>query len=165
MTNTDGRLISSRSTFFYKFVFYPLIFAALAYVFGRDLPGGGNSAIRPFLGLLPIFVAGAIFLPQQLRFLKMADAVMDMGDSLLITQRGIRTTIPLQEVINVSSTHTGHAAQVVLTLRRNSPFGKQVLFIATDAKGFQWSIYAENPLLEQLIERVDAARRSPVALA
>jgi hypothetical protein len=149
--------ISSRSTFFAKRVF-PAIFwfgflamFIVAPMLGKR-PKEGLSA--GFL-IMPIFMGiFAYFLMKKLVF-DLADEMFDDGDALVARFGSEQERIPLSEIINVSYSQMVNPPRVTLTLRTPGRFGKEVSFSPPQS----FVPFAKSPIVADLIERVDAARR------
>jgi hypothetical protein len=61
----------------------------------------------------------------------------------------------LRDIIKVSYSVATNPQRVTLTLRQSSVFGREVTF----APPTTWIPFAKSPIIENLIQRVDAARR------
>lgn len=107
-----------------------------------------------FLILPLVMAAFGYFLMKNLIF-NLVDAVWDLGTELLVKNNGRETRIALREIINVSYSALTNPQRVTLTLRQPSIFGKEVTFAAPTV----WIPFAKSPIIEDLIHRVDAARR------
>jgi len=68
---------------------------------------------------------------------------------------GQEERIALSEVMNVNYTPFMSPPRVVLSLRRPSVFGSQVAFCAP----LRFVPFATSPIVDELIQRIDAARR------
>lgn len=154
-----GKRISSRNTFFKKRVLPPLLFGVLALgvVVPLVLTRGGPHA-PPW----PVFVAPAgvmVIIYAVLRKLvfDLADEVVDEGDALRVRFGDEEERIPLGEIINVSYSGITNPPRITLTLRTAGRFGREVSF--SPQQGFLSPLFRPNPLVNDLIERVDAARR------
>ena len=154
-----GRRISSRNTFFVKRVLPPLLFGVLALgvVLPFALTRGGPHA-PPW----PIFVAPAavmviIYAVLKKLVLDLADEVVDEGEALRVRFGKEEERIPLAQIINVSYAGLTNPPRITLTLRSAGRFGREVTF--SPQQGFLSPLFRPNPLVNELIERVDAARR------
>jgi hypothetical protein len=148
--------ISSRSTFFTKRVFPILWFGFLGLFVAMFLFKGfsGSVPIEALLGPLFMAVFG-YFLMKKLVF-DLADEVLDAGDALIVRFGSEQERIPLSEIINVSYSYVQNPQRVTLTLRTPSQFGKEVSF----SPPARFLPLAKSPIVADLIERVDAARRA-----
>jgi hypothetical protein len=148
--------ISSRTTFFSKRVFPLIWFGFLAFIviapFLGKKPKGGPPA---GFFIVPIFMAAfGYFLMKKLVF-DLADAVFDDGDSLVVRFGSTEERIPLSQIINVSYSYMANPPRVTLTLRTPGSFGKEVSFSPPQ----RFLPFAKSPIVADLIDRVDAARR------
>ncbi len=148
--------ISSRYTFFNKRVFPLIWFGFLAVIIFASMLGkkaGGNAAL-PFL-IFPIFMGiFGYFLMKKLVF-DLADEVFDAGDSLVVRFGNDEERIPLANIVNLSYSYISNPQRVTLTLRNPGRFGKEVTF----SPPLRFVPFASSPIIAELIERVDAARR------
>jgi hypothetical protein len=149
--------ISSKWTFFYKFVF-PIFwfgFIVLFLVITLFVPTrSGQSPPIPAL-IVPIimFVIG-YFLMKKFVF-DLADEVWEDGDTLVVKNRGQEQRIAFNEIKNVNYSPMMSPPRVVLSLRRPTVFGDQVAFCAP----VRFVPFATSPLIDDLINRIDAARQ------
>jgi hypothetical protein len=151
------RRISSRSTFVYKRVF-PLIFFGILVVFLTFMLLGAQRAGRtpPWpVFIIPVLVFAFIFYVMKKLVFDMVDEVLDAGDALIIRNRGREERIALSDIMNVGYSPFVNPPRVVLSLRRPSIFGSQVAFCAP----LRFVPFATSPLIDELIQRIDAARR------
>ncbi len=108
------------------------------------------SAFATPLGMA---VFGYIFMKKLLWDL--ADEVLDAGDALIVRFGKEEERIPLANIMNVNYAYKNSPARVTLRLRTPGRFGKEVSFAAP--KGTLST--GESPVIEYLIERVDAAQK------
>ncbi len=85
----------------------------------------------------------------------LVDEVFDAGDALIVRNGGIEDQIPLSDIINVSYSGRNSPPHVTLMLRAPSRFGDRVSFCAPT----RFMRFSLSPELEELIWRIDAARR------
>ena len=117
---------------------------------------------RPGAPPWPIFMAplavGVIFYAVFRRLIfDLADEVVDEGDALRVRFGDEEERIPLAEIINLSYAGITNPPRITLTLRTAGRFGREVSF--SPQQGFLSPLFRPNPLVGELIERVDAARR------
>jgi len=94
----------------------------------------------------------------RFRIWPLADEVFDCGDHLLVRRRGEEQRIRLEDIAEVDLRRSGKSQhRMVLSLRREGPFGATVVFLAP--KHFSFNPFAKDPLEEDLHSRVEAARR------
>jgi len=151
------RRISSRITFYNKRVFPIIWFGILgimvvAPILGRKTKGGPPAG---FLFVPIIMAAFGYFIMKKLVF-DLADAVFDDGNSLVVRFGNEEERIPLSDIINISYTNMSNPSRVTLTLRTPGRFGKEVSFSTLQ----QFMPFAKSPIVADLIERTDAARRA-----
>jgi hypothetical protein len=86
--------------------------------------------------------------------LDLVDEVWDAGSALVIKNGGQEVRVDLTEIINVSHTSFVNPPRVTLLVRRTTPVGSEISFIPP----VTFSPFARNPVVDDLIRRVDAAR-------
>lgn len=98
-----------------------------------------------------------LFVMKMLGIFDLVDQVWDDTDALIVKNRKEQDRIPLASVVNVN-----HAAcnpeRITLKLRQPCGFGSEVVFMPPT----RWRLlspFSTHPLAEELIERVDVARR------
>ena len=150
------RRISSRTTFFNKRVFPIIWFGFVAVIFLVPLLGAKTKGRQaaPFL-FFPIFMAAFGYLIMKKLVFNLADEVFDDGNSLVVRFGNEEERIPLSEIINISYSYLTNPSRVTLTLRTPGRFGKEVSFSPPQ----RFVPFAKSPIVADLIERTDAARR------
>jgi hypothetical protein len=143
--------ISSRSTFLYKRIF-PLFFIGFL---GLWAWGGYQGGMPLVFFIVPVFMGIFFYFLMKKLVFDLADEVLDAGDYLIVRFGSEQEQIPLSEIINVSYAHMMNPPRATLTLRTPGHFGKEISFSAP----IRFLPFAKSPLLTELIERVDAARR------
>jgi hypothetical protein len=154
-----GKRISSRNTFFQKRVLPYLLFGVIA--IGAVVPllvtrGSSDAPPWPVLAA-PLAVAIIIYVVLKKLVFDLADEVWDEGDALRVRFGEEEERIPLAEIINVSYAGITNPPRITLTLRTGGRFGREVTF--SPQQSFLSPLFRANPLVSDLIERVDAARR------
>ena len=145
------RRISSGWTFFYKRVFPIIWFGFLVVFVGIGVASGQGVGIV----IVPIAMMGfGYFLMQKLVF-DLVDEVWDDGDALLVKNRGQEQRIALSEIKNVNYSPLVNPPRVSLSLRRPTVFGEQITFCAP----VRLVPFSSSPVIADLIERIDRARR------
>jgi len=145
------RRISSDWTFFYKRVFPALWFGFLAVFVSIGVVNGQG----PFVVIAPIAMIGfGYFIMQKLVF-DLVDEVCDDGDALVVKNRGQEQRIALADIKNVNYSPFISPPRVTLSLRRPTVFGEQITFCAP----VRLVPFSPSPVIADLIERVDHARR------
>ena len=145
----------SSSTFFFKRVFPVIWFGFLTLFVVTSFSAGhsGNELPLPFF-IVPIARAVfGYFLLKKLVF-DLADEVTDAGDFLVVRFGKVQEQIALTNIINVGYSMMMNPPRVTLTLRQPCRFGKEVSFSPPGS----WFPFSKSPVIEELIERVDAAR-------
>jgi len=149
--------ISSRSTKITKWVFpifwfgFLLIFFVAA-LFGR--PRGPETFAILFIPCVMLVVG---FLVMKALIFDLVDEVWDAGDYLVVKNKGEETSIRLEEIVNLNYSTFTNPKRATLRLRNPGRFGKEVAFLPK-ANVTVWR-FTRNENLEQLIDRIDAARR------
>ena len=151
------RRLSSKTTWFHKRV-APAVMVGLLLVFALvGIVGGwrGPNGPPPLFFVVAAFAVGAGLLYFRKFVANLVDEVWDAGDALIVRNNGEEDRIRLADIINVSYAPVGNPPRVTLMLRTPSRFGDSVAFAAP----VTIVPFTESPLIEQLIVRVDAARR------
>jgi hypothetical protein len=128
--------------FLFLFVAVPLIGGAKS---GSPLP----SLIVPVLMVIIGF-----FVMKKLVF-DLVDEVLDGGDVLLIRNGHLEERVALSDIMNVSYSQFASPPRVTLSLRHPSVFGTRVTFCAP----LRFIPFATDPIIDELIERIDSQRR------
>jgi hypothetical protein len=106
--------------------------------------------------IVPVFMAAIGYLMMKHMIFNLADEVLDAGDALIVRFGSEQERIPLSEIINISYTYMQNPSRVTLTLRTPSRFGKEVSFMPPQ----RFFPFAKSPIVAELIERADTARRA-----
>jgi hypothetical protein len=149
--------MSSKMTFFYKRIFPVIWFGFLAVFFVGALFQGlaaQSIAILPFL-IVPVVMAVIGYQFMKRMAFNLVDEVVDLGDALLVRSAGQEERVALADIKNVNFFHYMSAPQVTLSLRRPSVFGDSIVFCAP----LRLLPLSQNPAIEKLIDRIDAARQ------
>lgn len=145
-------------TFFNKRVFPAIWFGFLFLFIAVPLV---SSASRDTAPPLPFFLGPAMmiavgfFVMKKLVF-DLVDQVWDDGGSLLIKNRGEEERIPLSDIKNVSYSPLVNPPRVTLSLRRPTAFGEEITFNAP----MRFMPFSASPIIKELIDRIDLARRT-----
>ena len=153
-----GKRISSRNTAFLKHALPVIWIGMIALFIAVAVLSGQNGRAPPaVVYIVPVLVlAIGYFLIRRLVF-DLADEVYDEGDALRVRFGSDEERIPLTNVINVSYAGLTNPQRITLTLRAPGRFGRQVLF--SPPRRLFGPLFAEHPLVSELIARVEAARR------
>jgi hypothetical protein len=147
--------ISSRTTFFTKRVFPVIWFGFLVLFVASTLSKKSSGGLPVAFFIMPAFMAAfGYFIMKKLVF-DLADEVFDAGDALVVRFGSEQERIPLSEIINVSYSYMVNPPRITLTLRTPGNFGKEVSFSPPTT----FVPFAKSPIVADLIERVDVARR------
>jgi hypothetical protein len=144
--------ISSRMTFYYKRVFPIVMLVALLASMIVPFAVGATVQLNFLIIPLAMLVFG-FFIMKKLIF-DLADEVWDVGDALIVRNRTQEDRIPLSSIMNVSYSPWINPPRVTLTLRTPGSFGDKLAFCAP----IRLLPFADSPLIEDLIRRIDAAR-------
>jgi len=150
------RQLSSQLTFFYKRVFPILWFGIIAVVLGVliSITLAGGQFPLPSL-IIPVLMAGFGYYLFKKLFFNLVDEVWDDGDALIVKNGREEERIGFTDIMNVSYTVLVNPPRVTVLLRRPSSFGKEISFLPP----MRFLRILPNPLITELIERIDAKRR------
>jgi hypothetical protein len=149
--------ISSRLTVYYKRIFPAAFFGILAFVAVAPVLTGLRTGEFPpptFFLFVAVFIALAYIIMKMLVF-DLVDEVLDDGDALIVRNGASKGRISLKDIKNVSYSPLLSPPRVALSLRRPGIFGEKVTFCAP----MRLIPFATSPIVEALIDRVDAARK------
>lgn len=149
--------ISSRMTFFYKRVF-PIFwfgFLTLFMIGPTAVAWSSGQAPQPMFFIMPVIMMVVGYAIMKKMVFNLVDQVFDDGDALLVKNGSQEDRIPLADITNVSYVQMMNPPQVTLSLRQPTSFGDKVTFCAPT----RFIPFATSPLIDDLIKRVDAARR------
>ena len=157
--------ISSKQTFFTKRIF-PAIWlggVALFLIFGvaANVPHASAPGNVVFL-LVPALMLVFGFLLFRKLLWNLADEVQDGGDYLLVRKGAIEKRVPMADILNVSISQFTNPKRVTLRLRSPCEWGDEVAFIPKMPM-FRLDPFARNAVAEDLMRRVDQARRGAFA--
>jgi hypothetical protein len=144
-------------TFFYKRVF-PIIwfgFLTLFMIGPAVISLNNGQALQPMFFVMPVImmVVGYFFMRRTV--FNLVDEVLDAGDALLVKNGAQQEQIPLADISKISYAQMMNPPQVTLSLRQPTTFGEKVTFCAPT----RLIPFATSPVIDDLIKRVDAARR------
>jgi hypothetical protein len=153
------RRISSQWTFFYKRVFPVFWCGMIVLIMAVPLFAAAHSGT--YLQLIPFLAVPIFMLLFGLFFMKhfvfdLVDEVWEDGDTLLVRNKGQEERINLADIKNVSCSPFNSPPRITLSLRRPTVFGDQVAFCGP----VRLIPFAANPVIDELIDRVDRARES-----
>ena len=147
--------ISSTMTTTFKIGFPLLWFGFLAsFLVGGFLADDPMKNLHMIIGAPIMAVFGYAVMKKGLW--NLADEVLDGGDFLVIKQRGHEDRLPLSNIMNVSASSGMYPEKVTLRLVEPGRFGSEVGFLTQ--RPLMSNPFANNPVAEDLIVRVDKAR-------
>lgn len=100
---------------------------------------------------------GMGFLVMKMLVFDLVDEVWDDGDQLVVRNGKQEERIAFANIMNVSYMPY-RPDRITLTLREPCRFGNEITF-SPAAHSVLFNPFAKNPIVHELIERVDAARR------
>jgi hypothetical protein len=156
--------ISSKQTFFTKRVFPAIwlggvaLFLVLALI--ASAPHRRPEDAMLFVVPVVMLVFGVLMFRKLLWSL--ADEVQDGGSYLLVRKGAIEKRISLADVLNVSMSQFTNPKRVTLRLRSPCEWGDEIAFIPK-MPVFTFNPFARNAVAEDLMRRVDQARRGGLA--
>jgi len=148
--------ISSRWTFYYKWIFPTFWFGFIAVFAVTSLLEGQHEPDLVFY-LAPVVMAIFGFVLMKKLVWDLVDEVYDCGDSLLVKRRGEEERILLSNIINVNVSSNTNPARITLRLDKPGRRGYEIAF-SPESRGFNVNLFAKNRIGEDLIVRVDRAR-------
>jgi hypothetical protein len=149
--------ISSRSTKFYKKAFPVFWFGFLAIFIGTAVTTGAFRGGQWMFLVMPCFMALFGFFLMKKLVWNLMDEVYDCGDTLLVKNGDVEERISLTNVMNVSASTNMNPPRITLRLVRPGRFGSEVAF--SPPSKLSLNPFSKNPVVEDLIVRVDKARR------
>jgi hypothetical protein len=151
--------ISSRWIWFSKYVFPVFWFGFLGFSVVMILVTENSEGAWPFfLIIVPILMGVFGYFMMKKMVWDLADEVSDAGDSLIVRFGKEEEQILLSNIVNVSYSYMMSPARVTLMLREAARFGSEVSF--APPQRFSFNPFAKSPVILDLIQRVDAARRA-----
>ncbi len=149
--------ISSRMTFFYKRVF-PIFwfgFLTLFMIGPTAIAWSSGQSPQPMFFIMPIIMMAVGYAIMKKMVFNLVDQVFDDGDALLVKNGSQEDRILLADITNISYAQMMNPPQVTLSLRQPTSLGDKVTFCAPT----RFIPFATSPVIDDLIKRVDAARR------
>jgi len=153
--------ISSGSTAFRKKALPILWFGILAISVALSLWAGAYRS-QPLLVLPPLLVAAFGFVLMKKLVWDLVDEVYDCGDFLLVRNGGVEDRVALSNIMNVSASTMTNPPRVTLRLSTPGRFGDEIVF--SPIKPITLNVFARNKIADDLIVRVDRARRGERAV-
>jgi hypothetical protein len=144
-------------TFYYKRVFPIVWFGFLLIFIVVPLFAGARSGAfppPPFFIVPVLMIVFGYVLMKKLVF-DLVDEVLDAGDSPLVRNGSQHEQVTLSDIMNVSYSQFVNPPRVTLSLRNPGTFGSKISFCAP----LRFLPFSTSPVIDKLIERIDAARR------
>lgn len=151
--------ISSKRTLFYKRLFPLFWFGFLAIFVLAALLASRRTHVEviPML-IAPVVMAVIGYMLFRRILFDLVDEVWDDGDALVVKNAGMEERVPLRNIINIGYSLLTNPERVTLTLRDAGALGKEITFMPLPRPfSFRW--LSRNPIIDELIGRVDQARR------
>jgi hypothetical protein len=150
--------ISATTTFVSKRVFPVFWFGFIAVFIVIVLRNvGPGRGVPPLLLIVPVAMALFGYVVMKKLVFDLADEVSDDGDALVVRFGDEQERVALEEIINLSYSPLMNPPRATLTLRHPGKFGREISFYPLRKTFLPWS---RNPLITDLIERIDSARQS-----
>lgn len=146
--------ISSKSTFVHKKIFPCFWFGFLVVFLIIGLKTGAAKNDVGFL-LVPAFMAVFGFFIMKKLIWDLVDEVFDCGDHLLVKNKGTEERIDFRSIMNVSYALYTNPPRVTLTIRSSSGQPSRDISFTPP---FRFNFFSKDPLIQDLIERIDRAR-------
>ena len=87
----------------------------------------------------------------------LVDEVWDDGNHLIVRNGKQEERIPLSTIMNVNYMRA-NPPRITLTLRKPCHFGNEITFSPV-TRNMWFKPFSKNPIVQELIERIDAARQ------
>ena|SRR5262245_8970575 len=116
----------------------------------------GAPVNNPLILLMPVVIGSIGFLVMKAFVWDLVDEVYDVGDYLVVRNRGEEDHIPLSNIMNVRASLFTNPPRITLKLAIPSKFGDEIVF--SPVIPFTLNPFARNAVAEDLIIRVDRAR-------
>ena len=91
----------------------------------------------------------------------LADQVYDAGQFLLVKKKGIEQRVALSNIKNVNASIMTNPPRITLSLVTPGELGPEISFCPV--RPFTLNPFRKNEIAENLIDRVDRARRGMIA--
>ena len=149
--------LSSRWTFFYKRLFPVIWFGFIAlFLLPMLINRHQMREPPPAVFIVPVVMGVFGYLLFRRLLFDLVDEVWDDGEALVARNGGVEQRIPLETIINVGFSTMTRPERVTLRLREPGPLGAEVTFMPPS----RFVSFGRHPVIDELIERVDRARRA-----
>jgi hypothetical protein len=145
----------SDSTVYFKRIFPTIWFGFIGFFFVTFLVSGAGKESFMFL-FMPIIMAVFGYVLFRKMVWDLADEVYDHGESLEFRKGAKTQRILLKEIMNIDYSHMSSPERVVIHTRNEGSIGKELAF----SLPMRFNPFSKNPLVRQLIERVDEAKNT-----
>jgi hypothetical protein len=149
--------ISSAMMVFHKKIFPLAWFGFLAFFVLTAAAAGAFQEGHWLFLAAPLFMAVFGFIFMKKLIWNLVDEVFDCGDYLLVRKGGEEENVSLGNIMNVSASAMTSPPRITLRLLNPGKFGAEISF--SPPARFSLNPFARNPVADDLIVRVDRARR------
>ncbi len=150
------RRISSRMTFVNKRLFPLVWFGFLAFFVVISIYSMIKKGVFQIVFFItPIVMTVFGYLIMKKLVFDLVDEAWDVGDALIVKNKNEEVRIPLSDIMNISYSYVTNPARVTLVLRHPSRIGPEVTFMPPTSL----IPFKKNPIVAELIERVDSLRK------
>jgi hypothetical protein len=150
-----GRRLSSRMTFFHKRIFPTIWFGILGTFLFESFFAPKTEGPWFIILIAPVVMAVFGYFIMKALVWDLVDEVYDHGDYLLVRNKAREQRIHLGDIINVSYSVISNPHRVTLTVRSKTGDSPSDI---TFAPPTDWVPLRKQPIIQKLIERIDAAR-------
>ena len=148
------RKISGSNVYFKKIL--PFIWFGFLGFFIVTTVESGAAGKSIMFSIMPIFMGVFGFFLFKRLVWDLVDEVYDTGDELLFRKGGTEQRVKLRDIVNIDSSRMNSPERITINVRNEGPLGKELVFNPP----MRFFTYTRNPLVTELIERVDRARNT-----
>ncbi|NTW99510.1 MAG: hypothetical protein HGB35_06215 [Geobacteraceae bacterium] len=148
------RKISGSNVYFKKIL--PFIWFGFLGFFIVTTVESGAAGKSIIFSIMPIFMGLFGFFLFKWLVWDLVDEVYDTGDELLFRKGGTEQRVKLRDIVNIDSSRMNSPERITINVRNEGPLGKELVFNPP----MRFFTYIRNPLVTELIERVDRARNT-----
>ena len=145
----------SGSTFYFK-IFFPTVWFGFLGVFLFEGLTSGAISNDPMFLVVPVFMAIIGYFMMGKLVWDLADEVYDEREALLFRKGGKEQRVFLRDVVNVRHTQLNSPERITLNVRSGGEIGSELVFCPP----LRLIPFGRNPLVVELIERIDRARNT-----
>ena len=156
INNWEGRVNKiSGSTFYFRRVFPTIWFGFLGlFIIIAIASGAVEKDLISLIAPLMMMVFGYFLFKKMVWDL--ADEVIDAGELLIFRKGGKEQRVNFRDIINISYAQMSSPERVVIHTRVEGPLGKELAF----SLPMRFNPFAKNPLVNELIYRMDRVKNS-----